>query len=258
MTLSLNASGDITRQSAVAGRNWDIALGTPANVIISTDSTGCDCGQPREARIVAAGAQDITITTSAASQLPRCDEVANYATSIEVSGGAHVSYLPRERIPLPGAQARFSTELAIATGSSALCWEILALGREGCKETLSFETVESHNRIACDSRVVFEETLRFSSRDAYAVRAMFAGYTHLGNMMIVAPPRTVDVNLLRSLLRPVDMLEVGMSEPVDGVIVVRMLAHDSNTLKRAQWQLVVEARKCLGQEQISLRSINLS
>jgi urease accessory protein len=181
-------------------------------------------------------------------------QTARLSTSIRVSDGARLEYLPDAVIPFSGSRCSQSMEISLGANAGFIGWETLAAGRIASGEEFAFDYFHSALSIYSDIRPLALEryTLTPSVRDPRSV-ARWGRFRYATTLYIchtgVSQPRWLD---LESQLNDHAWGQIsgssrwGVSTLVDAGLVIRGLALEAHQItaglkifwdlaKRALW-----------------------
>jgi len=164
------------------------------------------------------------VTTPAATKFYRArgDQPARLAQHLDVENAA-LEWLPQETIVFDGAQARAATRVNLSGDARFIGWEVLCLGRPASAEPFLRGSVQQDFELWRDDQPVLLDALRLSGGEALAAPWGFGGHAALGTLL-ATPARAEDVDTIRDTALACTL--------VDGVLMVRTLAEQAETVRR--------------------------
>jgi urease accessory protein len=175
----------------------------------------------------AASASQVLLTTPAATKFYRSEgRIARQTQSI-VANDAQVEWLPQETIFFPGTHARSETRVLLHGQSRFIGWEIPCLGLPARKQPFETGELQLNLELWRDSTPLFIDRMRLSGTSAArTARWGLAGYEAIGTLLAY-PANKDHVDLAREVSCGIESAVT----LVDGVLVCRALAHQSEPIK---------------------------
>jgi urease accessory protein len=147
---------------------------TPAAALFDGDAPRLDvcCGE----------ATDVTLTTTAATKLNRCDR-SHISLEVHLSVGrrAMLRYLPHELIPFEGASYAQRIDVDLEEDASAWLLEVVGPGASGAQFTYTRLAFETNVRQRGD--LLARERFVLTPESAAQLR----GYSHYGSLLAFGP-----------------------------------------------------------------------
>ncbi|KAB2920316.1 MAG: urease accessory protein UreD [Hyphomicrobiaceae bacterium] len=184
------------------------------------------------ATTLATGAR-ATITTAAAEKIYRAlDGEATIRTRLELASEARLAWLPQPTILFDQARFDRRTEVALSADATFLAVEFLLFGRLAMGETVQRGLCRDVWRIRRDGKLAFADTLLLQGgvADTLARSATAAGARAVAMIVYIAPDAASRIDHARALLE--DVGGTAGASTWDGMLVVRALANDGQTLQR--------------------------
>ncbi|MEA2226529.1 MAG: urease accessory protein [Solirubrobacteraceae bacterium] len=186
------------------------------------------------------GGTAAVVTTQGPASMLRTREVVRMHHRFRLGAGAHLTYLPWLTIPFPGSRAAVAHDVELAPGASFTAWDTMAVGRVARGERFALHELEARWRVCRDGEPLLDDRLRLRGADPVLAAAAFGGRTHLASVIVAGPDELVlPIELVRGMVADLDL--VGVSRPVDDVLVVRALADSAERLEQALWPVIAVA-----------------
>jgi urease accessory protein len=151
-----------------------LVLLTPAAALFDSEALRLEvcCGEDT----------DVTVTTTAATKLNRCDRgQISLEVHLSIGRGATLRYLPHELIPFQGASYAQRIDVDLVDGASLWLLEVVGPGASAAPFTytrLAFETnVRQHGSVLARERFVL----------APESAAQLRGHSHYGSLLLFGP-----------------------------------------------------------------------
>jgi len=156
---------------------------------------------------------------------------------LRAKAGSQLEFLPQETILFEGSRLRRRTRLDLATGASVLAGEFLVFGRTARGEVLTHGLIRDAWEIRREGRLVWADALHLDGDLAglLAAPAGFQGARAIATLIFVGEQAPALLPPLRDLIAEraeIAGLRLGATL-VNGLLLVRGLAEDSLTLRRA-------------------------
>jgi urease accessory protein len=164
--------------------------------------------------------------------------------SITLAAGAKLDWLPQSNLVFDGAQASLSFDLRLGEDASALGWEVTQLGRQAAGERWAAGSFSASSRVTGpDRQLLWLERAHLSAGDTLrGARQGLGGFAVYGTFWAFG--KACD-NALAEMLAPSlpfgPDLRMGVSCLAPGVLLIRGLAHQTETLQQAfveQWHVL--------------------
>jgi len=141
------------------------------------------------------------------------DGKAEVETSLRVSSGSYLEYLPEPTLMCATASLRQRTQLFAEPGARAAVGEVTAFGRVAHGELHAYRRLEQCIEVWCGAQpILIERLLLAPQQHANGLRAL-ARYAAHGNLQLICPPSEAPVLLqqVRAAITPSADLSVGAS-----------------------------------------------
>lgn len=239
LALSLRRRGPLTvlsdlRQSGCLRARFPRAASPDRlDAVLLNVGGGIAPGDRLDATIRLAEHARATIAAQAAERIYRAapgSPPALVRTALDVAAGACLEWLPQDTILFDDSALDRRTDIALAPSARYLGVECLVFGRAAMGETLHRLTLLDVIRLRRDGRLLLHDALRVDG-DAATLRhrATAEGAGAAGTLLLAAPDAEAARGPLRAALGE---FEAGVSA-FDGLLLARILAQDSATLRRA-------------------------
>ena len=177
---------------------------------------------------VASGGRALATSPGATKFYRSAGALASQAIDLHVAPGARLDWLPQETIVFSGAAVASTTRVRLAADARHCGWEILCLGRPGSDAPFAAGRWRASLAIDRDGRPLLRERLAVDA-GRLAGPAALRGYPVTATFW--ATPATPALrDALHALLAAQPM--PGGATLVDGLLVVRLLGHASEPLRR--------------------------
>jgi urease accessory protein len=232
--------------SAHGALGWHVARRAVPVVFLTCPMTGLADGDRSDTLLCVEGSGSVVATTQGVTALLAAETPSTQTVRLRVSGGAHLTYLPRPAVPYAGSRSVLETAAEVDPGASLIAWDTLAVGRAGMGERLDLASLRSGWTLTRGGATILRDRLRLDGEDRLLADAMLAGRTHVGSLVIVGPDdAALGVDEARSCLgERLDL--VGVSRPAAGLLVARALDDRSERIEAAFLRVVNSARRALG------------
>ncbi|MEO1746022.1 MAG: urease accessory protein UreD, partial [Pseudomonadota bacterium] len=156
-------------------------------VLINT-AGGLTGGDELDWRFEAQTKTKLTVSTQACERVYRAlDGQATVRTELAIHDGARLAWLPQETILFDGAALDRSLDVDMASTAELLAMEIIVLGREAMRETVSSVTLKDRWRVRRDNRLVHAEQTRLTDKiiENLSSAAALDGHTVFATLLYV-------------------------------------------------------------------------
>lgn len=201
-------------------------------VLINT-AGGIAGGDQLHYEIEAAENTSLALTSQAAEKVYRSSGgTALIHVNLKANENARLSWLPQETILFDRVKVKRALNAEIAPSAAVTICESVVFGRAAMGERIAFGSFEDCWRIKRGGKLVFADTTRLDGKieRLLAQRAIGAGHSCIATILNIAPDAGSRLETVRAAFS--DDLETGASA-FEGMLVVRMIAPDSFTLRRA-------------------------
>ncbi len=214
--------------------------GVPETVLLNT-SGGITGGDDLALSVEARPGSRFVVTTQAAERFYRASAASPAATirsDVTVGDGALLEWLPQETILFDRCRVDRSLTVSLAPGARFLGVESLIFGRQAMGETVQEITLMDRIIIRQGGRLRLHDATRLNGSVAMLMgrASTFADARAMATVVAVSPEAESFVDALRAALGagrlPDHSLEAGVSA-WNGLVLARLLAADSATLRRA-------------------------
>lgn len=203
-----------------------------ATAVVLTTSGGLTGGDRVELDVVAEPGASAVATTQAAEKIYRsAGEPCTVDVRVTVESGAWLEWIPQETILFDGARLRRATCVRAAGDARVMAGEILVFGRLARGEVFRRGALRDAWRVERDGVPVWMDALRYGAREGILLdhAAGMDGVRSLATALYAAADADAQVEPARRLLRWC-RCRWGVT-CVNGVLVVRFLARDPQTLR---------------------------
>jgi urease accessory protein len=206
--------------------------GAPARELeaVLINTAGGVAGGDRLTLDVAAGeGTRLVVTTAAAEKVYRSlGDDSTIAVTLDVAGGATLSWLPQETILFDRARMARTIDVSLAPDARIFLAEAIVFGRSGMGETVEQGALTDRWRVRRGGKLIYAETVRLDGAIAarLAEPAVAKGGVAIATVLIV--PGDDAVAAVRALNHEG---EVGASA-WNGIAAVRLCANDAAALRR--------------------------
>ena len=175
----------------------------------------------------------LTVTTQAAERAYRAQpgETGRMETRLELASGAQLNWLPQETILFEGCCFARSLHVEMAADARFLMVEPVVFGRMAMQEELRDATFRDRVEIHRDGQLIYYDGVDLTGDVAATLDrpAVAAGARAMAALVLAAPDADAWLKPLREMLPATG----GVSLVSDGLLVLRLLAEDSFTLRRS-------------------------
>lgn len=205
----------------------------PEAVLVNT-SGGIAGGDRLQSSIAVLSGASLAVTTQTAERIYRAiDTPANISTTLKLSEGATLAWLPQETIVFNRARIVRRTEIDFSSGAEFLALESLVLGRTAHGEKLSEGSITETWLVRKDGRLVWGDTLRLTDEVFLHLsrKALLSDSVAIATLLYSGVNLEKTLQLVRDLSAFSDCL-CGATI-VGGIAVGRFAAKSSGELKSA-------------------------
>ncbi len=175
----------------------------------------------------------ITVTTQAAERAYRAQpgETGRMETRLEVASGAELNWLPQETILFDGCRFSRSLRVDMAIDARFLMVEPVVFGRMAMREELRNANFRDRVEIHRAGEMIYYDGVDLEGDIAATLDrpAVAAGARAMAALVLAAPDAEAWLKPMREMLPP----SGGVSLVTDGLLVLRLLAEDSFTLRQS-------------------------
>lgn len=203
-----------------------------ATAVVLTTSGGLTGGDRVGLDVVVEPGAAAVATTQAAEKIYRsAGEPCTVDVRVTVESGAWLEWIPQETILFDGARLRRATCVRAAGDARVMAGEILVFGRLARGEVFRRGALRDAWRVERDGAPVWMDALRYGAREGILLdhAAGMDGARSLATALYAAADAGAQVEPARRLLRRC-RCRWGVT-CVNGVLVVRFLARDPQTLR---------------------------
>ena len=195
-----------------------------------------------------------TVTTQAAERVYRAasPDVARVATRIAIEDDCSACWLPQETIVFDGARLARTLEIEMTSNSRLVALESTVYGRREMGETVEHGRISDRWRIVIDGRLAFADSFLVDDQHTghignFLNQAAVANSAHC-NATLVVTTNDCDkiVEHARELVTPAGCT-IGATG-LDRLVVLRVLARDSQAMRTAVGKLVSSLRDMPGNQ----------
>jgi len=158
-------------------------------------------------------------------------ETARLQQQLVIAEGASLEWFPQENIIFNGARLNTTTRIDLAVDSCFIGWEINCLGRPCSDETFEQGALYSRLELYRDQQPLLVECQRVANAAALHAATGLRGYP-MQALFIATPCEAQHLNIARAVLTEGDAGFPIAATLVDGVLIVRALAQQSEALQR--------------------------
>lgn len=211
----------------------------PEAVVINTGG-GVAGGDTVELSAALEDAASAAITTPAAERVYGAADLAAAVIEVKLSlgDGASLAWLPQETILFNGARLQRQISVDMAGSARLVLLETLVFGRQAMGEALSCGAVIDRWTIRRNGELVLTEAVRLEGDMAGTLQtpASAGGARVVSTLLYVAPDATDLLQPVRTALA--DHEPIAAASAWNGLLVVRVVAHDSETVRGIHTRLV--------------------
>jgi urease accessory protein len=210
-----------------------LGAGKRVEAILLNTAGGIVGGDKLAVSIEAAEGAEIAVTSQAAEKVYRAAGApSRIALKLTVGPRARIDWLPQETILFDRARVARRVEAEVAADARLTVCEAIVFGRAAMGERMQAGSIRDHWRIRRAGKLVFVEALRVEGavEETLARPAVANGAAAIATIVRVASEAEAHLGALRAAFDPT--VEAGASA-FDGILVARIIARDSFTLRRA-------------------------
>ncbi len=176
----------------------------------------------------------LSITSQAAEKIYRSNGlISRISVSLKAEAGSELFWLPQETILFDRALVERDIEADVSSEASLTICEAVVFGRDAMGEKVERGSLRDRWRVRRDGKLVFADALTLDG-DIKATlnrRAALHGRIAMATMVCISQAAETKLDAVREALAG-DGIEAGASA-FEGMLVVRILAEDSITLRAA-------------------------
>jgi urease accessory protein len=202
-------------------------------ILINT-AGGIVGGDRLEFQIEAREDASLSITSQAAEKIYRSNGLTSrISVSLKAQAGSELFWLPQETILFDHARVERAIEAEVSSGASLAICEAVVFGRDAMGEKVTRGLLRDRWRVRRDGKLIFADALTLDGdiESTLNRRAAMNGKIGMATMVVVSEDAMSKVDAVREALTG-EGIEAGASA-FDGMLVVRILAEDSITLRSA-------------------------
>jgi urease accessory protein len=201
--------------------------------VLLNSSGGVAAGDRLRADIAVGAGASLRVTAQAAERFYRAAEGSGPAivrNTVSVAASGSAEWLPQETILFDRASLSRTLDIDLAEDARFLGVEMLVFGRQAMGETVRSVALSDTIRLRRAGRLRWHDAIRFDGdpHEALARAATGRGARTLASLIYAAPDAEARLEGVRTAL---EGGEAGASA-WDGLLVARLLAPDSATLRR--------------------------
>ena len=189
-----------------------------------------------------------TVTTQAAERVYRAAtrDVARVSTRLTIEADSMACWLPQETIVFDGARLARVLEIDMTSTSRLVALESTVFGRREMGETVHRGRISDRWRVTIDGRLVFADSFLLDDQHAGPVgefldRVAVANAAHsMATIVVAADDCEGIVEDVRGFVAPEGSTVAGTC--LGQLVVLRVLAEDSQTMRAAVSQVVTSLR----------------
>ena len=202
--------------------------GSLAHVYILHPPGGVVGGDQLHIRLdVADKAQVLCTTPGSGKFYLSAGEWALLEQTLRVESGASLEWLPQENILFAGARLQARTRIELEDGAVFIGWDINCLGRPSSCERFEHGAFDSRLMFYHQQKMLLVETQRVFAKQTLNAAAGLRGYPMQANLLAF-PCTQRHLEMVRECPAS-DLLGATL---IDGLLVVRALGNNSETLKQ--------------------------
>jgi urease accessory protein len=215
-------------------------------VLINTGG-GVAGGDRLEFQVTAFEGASITVTSQAAEKIYRAlDEPARITTTLKVTDGAKLTWLPQETILFNTARICRRTEIEISSSAEILALEWLVFGRSAHGEQMVNGQIKDNWRVRKDGRLIWADSFRVVE-DTFPQlykKAVLSNHKAIATLVYFGDALDRRVEFVRDIAAS---LECSCAATlVSGLLVVRFAAEAALELRLALHRVLTQFRLELG------------
>jgi urease accessory protein len=209
-----------------------VGAGDALEGIIVNTGGGIAGGDRHEFEIAAGEGTRVALTSQAAEKIYRSDGAdATIAVQLRAAAGASLVWVPQESILFDRARVVRTIDAEVAADATLTICESVVFGRTAMNETVVHGMLKDRWRMRRDGKLIFADVLTLDGAIAemLARPAIAAGACTVATLLQISPDAEAKIEAVRAALHGG---EAGASA-FDGMLVIRILAHDSLSLRAA-------------------------
>lgn len=176
----------------------------------------------------------LSITSQAAEKIYRSNGlISRISVSLKAEAGSELFWLPQETILFDRALVERDIEADVSSEASLTICEAVVFGRDAMGEKVERGSLRDRWRVRREGKLVFADALTLDGdiKSTLHRRAALHGMIAMATMVCVSQAAETKLDAVREALAG-DGIEAGASA-FEGMLVVRILAEDSITLRAA-------------------------
>lgn len=238
---------ELAESGGYRARFPDRADGFCEAVLINTGG-GMTGGDAMRLDVAVDAGADVILTTQAAEKIYRSQGPSTAIdVRLRIAPGARLDWLPQETILFDGARLARTLDVDLAPDATLVASEAVVFGRSAMGETVGRGALRDRWRIRRGGRLVFAEDVRLEGAVSTLLGrpALGGGARALATIVAALPDAQALCEVVRERLGECAEVEGGAGV-IDGLLVVRLLATEATTLRRAHVMLLgIVARRAL-------------
>lgn len=247
------ALADLYQQGCLKARLPQHVSTAPLEVVTINTAGGLTDGDDVSTTVQWDAASRGVVTTQAAERIYHCRDVpARINTTLTIAADATAAWLPQETILFDHSRLERSTTIDLGAAATFFGVESFVFGRIAMQEVVQQGQVFDRLHLYQHGKLLFADALALGAADPVSIDTELQQPGVLGSAkccataLYVSPLDATSLAELREIIAASDA--VGGASNLDGVIVMRLLAEDSRTLRRTILKLY---NACLGRSGFS-------
>lgn len=217
----------------------------PLQGVLLTTTGGLTGGDRLDIEIDASDGAVATISTQAAEKIYRSTGPdCAIRVSLKAAPGAWLEWLMQETILFNGAKLARRTEADVASGGRLLAVESFVFGRAAMGE--DFTTGHLHDlwRIRRSGKLIWMDALKLVGETARSQRFGLGGAAGCATLLYVGEDAAAHLPAARTAIAETDA--TGGATSFDGLLLIRLLAGQADTLRAGVMHLTSTLRAAIG------------
>lgn len=209
--------------------------GAALEAVILNTAGGLTGGDRMQTTVETGPGAHVVVSTQAAERAYRAQRGsrAEVDVTLTVAAGGRIDWLPQETILYEGCALARRLRVNLASSGKVLLVEPLIFGRAAMGETLRNALLRDRWDICRDGQLLFADALHLTG-DVQALLDRTGGAGAMASLMYAGSDAGRFLNMVRSLI-PVT---AGASLIRDGLLFVRILAHDGFDLRKVLFPVI--------------------